>query len=548
MTTKPKKKQKNNRNVDNNISTSLKSDHMYNVEQNNSNNSENKRQKSPIDDTKIEIHGKKYNKDDIIRSSPKYVLTPERKPFSPKKNDEVNIPQRPVSPKKNDEVNSPKKNDEVNIPQRPVSPKKNDEVNSPRKFVVSPVAFLSTNEISEISENIIILDNGNSSNEKKSSDINHIENNDKSFKHIESSKTIFKQEERKNSNEQSKENNSISEEINKESNKDNDEETNIKIENNILEEINEQSNENNKNSKKENNDEETNIKVENNISDEINEQSDENNKNSKEENSVSEEIDKESNEDNDEENKDIEFYPVKIDNIRIPKVIDYSKFSKQKQFAIRNEFMIKFGILRESFPEYNIPHYGNNISLTELHLAYERICRHKVAKNNAKSYKEWLVTLWMGEELTMVKGLGINASGFTMNQLANIDKYKDLLLELGEKKSIIFMNSDWPVEIRIFFLSVINFLFFIAMRYLAIWIGPEIAEIVKNLFDGKMFHDNSSKEKKVSGNIPDIPEDYSGSGFGNILANLGTAYTKNAVKKNNLKKKGGIRRPKFREL
>lgn len=201
---------------------------------------------------------------------------------------------------------------------------------------------------------------------------------------------------------------------------------------------------------------------------------------------------------------------------------DYESMSPAEKRRHREDFRIKFGILRENFPTYEIPDFEEDISLEEIHVAYDRYVKNIHAHNGASEYMGYLAISWLALEFICTKFLGLPASGFTMSQLRSMSRYKRMLIELGEK-NYGGEGSGWPVEIRIIFISLVNAAVFIVIKFFANYLGggEAMANTIMDLISGFI---NGSGDGQTPGHNPDgtaadVPE-MSGDGLMGMLGNF----------------------------
>ncbi len=213
---------------------------------------------------------------------------------------------------------------------------------------------------------------------------------------------------------------------------------------------------------------------------------------------------------------------------------NYAKMSDTDKAYWRVEFRRKFGLLRRAYPEFNIPDFDDDINLEIIHMSYVQYLQQAHTDKNASGYKLYLVIGWLALEFFAVKVLEWNFSGFTMNQWNSMNKYEDLLQQLGES-SFSKITSKWRPEIRILIMILFNALIFIIIKYLVSWLGPGIGEVLQPILTGLMggvstARRNHQQESRGNNDIPDPPTSGGGLGglnLGNIIANLGSMFTQN---------------------
>jgi hypothetical protein len=157
--------------------------------------------------------------------------------------------------------------------------------------------------------------------------------------------------------------------------------------------------------------------------------------------------------------------------------------SPEVQAQHRAVFRTKFGILRGAWPNYGIPDIPETTALEEIHAQYDMYVRHIRISQNVDQYKVYLVIMWLIIELFCTK-IGLSIGGYTISQMRAMNKYERLLIELGEKSDRETVaatggaQSSWPVEVRLFFMALVNAVTFIIIKMLAGYIGEGMATTV----------------------------------------------------------------------
>jgi len=198
--------------------------------------------------------------------------------------------------------------------------------------------------------------------------------------------------------------------------------------------------------------------------------------------------------------------------LNVPDIPDYASMPSVEQVQWREEFRIKFGLLRSAFRDYSIPDIDPEEPLEMVHARYERYIRHIHISGAADSYRNYLILMFLIIELLATQILGLPCNGYTMAQMRSMSKYERLLIELGEKWYVPG-GSDWPVEYRIIFLALFNALVFMGMKWLAKYVGEGAAEALVNAVIGGAVSNDSGGSTTETG-------DSGGAGGGFDLGSL----------------------------
>lgn len=165
---------------------------------------------------------------------------------------------------------------------------------------------------------------------------------------------------------------------------------------------------------------------------------------------------------------------------------NYAKITKDQEIYLRSEFKVKFGILRSSYPQWNVIEPNDTLTLEQIHDLYDHYLKQIMVSRETGNYKTYMVIFLMVIEVIGVKFLKLNMSGYTLSQLRIINRYDSLFMELGEKY-LISSGSNWPVEVRIVMMMLFNAVIFLVVRYLCSWMGMEgIADTLQGLIDNML--------------------------------------------------------------
>lgn len=209
--------------------------------------------------------------------------------------------------------------------------------------------------------------------------------------------------------------------------------------------------------------------------------------------------------------------------------------TKEQEMYLRQEFKVKFGILRANYPQWNVIDPPDALTVKQLNELYERYIRQIMVSKETGQYKVYMVIFLMVIEVIGVKFLKLNMSGYTMSQLKIMNRYDALFIELGEKW-LVSGASNWPVEARIVMMMLFNAVIFLVVRYLCSWMGIDgLAETLQGwidsmlngpeVFSGASTAAPSGGSSMGSAPVPIPTTDSSSSGSsGNPIDNIANAF------------------------
>lgn len=221
--------------------------------------------------------------------------------------------------------------------------------------------------------------------------------------------------------------------------------------------------------------------------------------------------------------------------------------TERERAIAREDFRVKFRILRRTFPTFTIPEPDETEDLDTIHSRYDKYIHYIHVNSSADQYKIYLIILFMSIELFCCKVLHLNMGGFTLNQLSAMSRYERLLIELGERNYTVG-TSSWPVEIRILIIALVNGIIFLVIKTFSQHLGPEIGNMIQGVVTNLM--NGNQTRIDPDGNVQ-APPAVSGGGLdlSSLLGGLGGLFggLTRASENSKPEPKTEARRPRYSE-
>lgn len=153
---------------------------------------------------------------------------------------------------------------------------------------------------------------------------------------------------------------------------------------------------------------------------------------------------------------------------------------EERESKEKEEYIWRFRILKKQYKERDIPSYNEHDDLPQMKTTYERTIKEIRLENNVDSYRTYLVGGFMVMEFVFTNWVGADLTGFTTQQMAMMDKYDTMLIELGER-SYNRWGTNFPIEIRLIGFILLQAGLFYLGKIIAEKAGTNISTIFKGL-------------------------------------------------------------------
>lgn len=186
----------------------------------------------------------------------------------------------------------------------------------------------------------------------------------------------------------------------------------------------------------------------------------------------------------------------------------YMKTNTEEE-DLKRELLFKFDLLAKSYPNANIPTFTVHSDYKNMKQTHENMLRKLSIDTSVDSYKQYLIGGFLLVEYVLGGWLGFDMQGFTQQQITSLNTYERLLIELGEK-SYVDEESQWPVEVRLLGMIIMNAAIFVVSKLIAKKTGSNILNMINSMNTNINSNLNIPKKKKpMRGpniNLDDFPD------------------------------------------
>lgn len=240
---------------------------------------------------------------------------------------------------------------------------------------------------------------------------------------------------------------------------------------------------------------------------------------------------------------------TKVDGV-VQSIPNYQAMPPEEQQRHRDEFVVKFNILKTNFRDWSITDPPADLPLERVHQLYDEYVKKIVIASNCSGYKRNMFLALLAFEFACIHYGKIDLGGYAMAQMRSMHKYDQLFTELGEKW-YVQGGTGWPIEVRICLTVAFNALIFFGVKAMMKKMGKENStDMIMDAIDKITAINPTPITSAVPGGaVPPAPETVQdpilniiggltggGGGIGDIVGMFGNMF-------GGLKNKGGGEKP-----
>ena len=178
----------------------------------------------------------------------------------------------------------------------------------------------------------------------------------------------------------------------------------------------------------------------------------------------------------------------------------------------KREMLFKFDLLKKSYKDTNLetPDFNIHSDYKTMQHTYDSTLKKLSVDSTVESYKTYLIGGFMVVEYLLGAFFKFDMKGFTQHQMMNMNNYERLLIELGEK-SYVPTESDWPVEVRLLVMIIVQAAVFVLGKVIMNRTGSNVLSMFNSLgaMGGGASKKPSEPKRKMRGpeiDLDDIPD------------------------------------------
>lgn len=181
--------------------------------------------------------------------------------------------------------------------------------------------------------------------------------------------------------------------------------------------------------------------------------------------------------------------------------------SSEDNDDLKRELLFKFELLKKSYKETAIPEFSMHSDYNSMKQTYDKTLKRLSIESSVDSYKTYLIGGFMLVEYGLGNYMGLDMKGFTQQQIVSMSQYERLLVELGEK-SYVDEESQWPVELRLFGLIIMQAVFFVVSKLIAKKTGSNLLNMINSMNLNNQASTAPESKKRMRGptiNLDELP-------------------------------------------
>lgn len=128
----------------------------------------------------------------------------------------------------------------------------------------------------------------------------------------------------------------------------------------------------------------------------------------------------------------------------------------------RNDVFFHYEVLKRMHPNATIPEFTAYSDPEVMAQKYELLAKKLSLDSSVENWKRYMIIFVMGCEVGLGK-LNFDMEGFAQQQIASMNTYDQLLVEMAEK-SYVPSGNRWPVEVRLLMMLTMNIVLFVVSK------------------------------------------------------------------------------------
>lgn len=180
---------------------------------------------------------------------------------------------------------------------------------------------------------------------------------------------------------------------------------------------------------------------------------------------------------------------LKISDYKYPQEEDDETIKK------RNDVFFQYEVLKRMHPTSTIPEFTAFTNPVLMEQKYNELAKRLSLDTSVETWKKYMIIFVMCCEVGLGK-LNFDMKGFAQQQIASMNTYDQLLVEMAEK-SHFPVNNNWPVEVRLLMMLTMNIVLFVVSNMIFKKTGTNLLGNINKMtgVNTKMF-DTSENEKE----------------------------------------------------